>query len=278
MHTQAEAYDNQLDPEVPVSEKALARVLRKKNKEKRQAKRTPKPLKPRNVSQARYIQSLRDNALTIGVGPAGVGKTYVPARIFGSMLMAGEIDTIYCARPNISKPQHSIGFLPGTPEEKIAPWLVPIFEGLQDSMSPSKFADAQRSKLIKVVPFEFMQGRTFKNCAAIIDEAENCDLDDLYIILTRQGGNCQMVVCGDPIQARIPNSGLVAIAEMAAYPPMDGTGVVTFTHEDVVRSTQARQWVKAFADRKTQINLQDAPDRATNDPRDFYNHPPEFLR
>ena len=278
MHTQAEAYDNQTEPEVPVSEKAKARALRKLNKEKRQAKRTPKPLKPRNANQARYIQSLRDNALTIGLGPAGVGKTYVPARIFGAMLMDGEVDMIYCARPNISKPQHRIGFLPGTAKEKCAPWMVPIFDGLRDAMSPSKFADAERGGIIKEVPFEFMQGRTFKNCAVIIDEAENCDLDDLYITLTRQGGNCQMVVCGDPIQSRIPRSGLVQIAEMASYSYMEDMGVIYFTHDDVVRSNQARQWVKAFADRDAQIHLQDAPDRVTTGPRDFYQHPPEFLR
>ena len=272
------AEEAKLEPEVPVSEKAQRRALRKQNKEKRQAKRMPKPLKPRNASQARYIQSLNNNALTIGLGPAGVGKTYVPARIFGAMLMSGEIDTIYCARPNISKPQHRIGFLPGTPEEKIAPWMVPIFEGLQDSMSPSKFADAKRAKLIKEVPFEFMQGRTFKNCAAIIDEAENCDVDDLYIVLTRQGGNCQMVVCGDPIQSRISNSGLREIADMANYAYMEDVGVIHFTENDVVRSQQARQWVKAFADRVTQFNLQDDQDRATTVSGDFYADPPRFLR
>jgi phosphate starvation-inducible PhoH-like protein len=261
----------------PISEKAHKRSIRRRQKEEKQHKRSPKPVQPRNKNQSRYIKSLRANELTIAVGPAGVGKTYLPARVYGEMLMAGEIDVIYCARPNISKPQHRQGFLPGGLKEKNAPWMVPIYDGLRDAMSPAKFASAERNGMILEVPFEHMQGRTFRNCAAIIDEAENCDLDDLYITLTRQGDNCFMAMSGDLLQARIHNSGLGHIVKMADYDYMKRVGIVEFTAEDVVRSAQARMWVKAFADRASGNNLHESANRDMSGPEDFYKKPPKFL-
>ncbi len=262
----------------PISEKAHKRSMRKRQKEGKQNRRNPKPVQPRSRNQSRYIKSLRTNELTIAVGPAGVGKTYLPARVYGEMLMAGEIDVIYCARPNISKPQHRQGFLPGNMKEKNAPWMIPIFDGLRDAMSPSKFVDAERNGMIKEVPFEFMQGRTFSNCAAIVDEAENCDVDDLYITLTRQGENCFMAISGDLLQSRIHNNGLATIVEMTDYEYMKRVGVIEFTAEDVVRSAQARQWVKAFGDRIQANSLHAMGNRDMSKPKDFYTHPPNFLR
>lgn len=262
----------------PISEKALARNIRKRQKEKKQSRRNPKPVQPRSKNQSRYIKSLRMNELTLAVGPAGVGKTYLPARVYGEMLMAGEIDMIYCARPNISKPQHRQGFLPGSSKEKNAPWMIPIFDGLRDAMSPSKFADAERNGMIREVPFEHMQGRTFRDCAAIIDEAENCDIDDLYITLTRQGNNCFMSISGDLLQSRIHNSGLAAIVAMTNHEYMRRVGVIEFTEEDVVRSAQARQWVKAFGDRTRANNLRTQDNRGMSKTKDFYTDPPNFLK
>lgn len=238
-----------VEVEVPVeaeSTKATRRQKRKAEKERRQSKRNPKPLEPRTHNQALYIQSLTTNELTFGIGPAGVGKTYVPARVYGEMLARGEIEKIYLARPNVSKKKHRNGFLPGSLEEKTEPWLVPIFEGLRESMSPLEFDKARKEGKIEEVPYEYIQGRTFKDAACIVDEAENLDLDDLYITLTRQGEGLRMVLCGDVRQARIPDSGLPKVLLMAQFPWMESVSVIEFTADDVVRSRQARQWVKAF--------------------------------
>ena len=231
------------------SPKAKRRKERKQKKMERTLSRTPKPLEPRTANQALYIEAIQENGLTFGVGPAGTGKTYVPSRIFGEMLMTGAIKKLYLARPNVSKSKHRNGFLPGTEEEKTAPWLVPIFEGLKDAMGKNAFEAMRKSEAIEIVPYEFIQGRTFKDnygAACIVDEAENLDLDDLYITLTRQGENLSMVLCGDIYQARIHDSGLKQCVDMVEQFDMEDTAVVAFTHNDVVRSAQAAQWVKAF--------------------------------
>lgn len=234
------------DPEEVSSPKAARRQQRKEHKAERAARRHPKPLEPRNHHQVMYIQSLVHNELTFAVGPAGVGKTYVPARIYGDMLARGEIKKLYIARPNVAKKKHQMGFLPGSAEDKTAPWLVPILEGIRESMSPADFNRFRQEKRIEEVPYEFIQGRTFKDAACIVDEAENLDMDDLYITLTRQGENLRMVLCGDVNQARISDSGLSCVVDMAKAPNMESVGVVEFDENDVVRSRQASQWVKAF--------------------------------
>jgi len=256
-----------------VSPKATRRMQRKAEKQARQAKRNPKPLEPRNQHQADYIESLEDNELTFAIGPAGVGKTYVPSRFYGNMLATGQISKLYVARPNVAKSKHKNGYLPGTLEEKTAPWLVPIFEGIKDAMAPSEFDRLRREKRIEEVPYEFMQGRTFKDAACIIDEAENLDLDDLYITLTRQGEGLNMTLCGDIRQSRIHNSGLAEVVQMARSPWMEGVGIIEFGEDDVVRSRQARQWVMAFNRR----NLSDTANYDKDEAQDFHSNPPAFL-
>jgi len=264
----------QINPEDGVSEKATRRQQRKAEKTRRQSKRNPKPLEPRNANQALYVKSLTGNELTFAVGPAGVGKTYVPACVYGGMLARGDISKLYVARPNVAKSKHRNGYLPGTLEEKTAPWLVPIFEGMKDAMSPTDFERLRRSKCIEEVPYEFIQGRTFRDAACIVDEAENLDLDDLYITLTRQGEGLNMVLCGDIRQARIHNSGLAQVVQMAKMPWMESVGLIEFGEEDVVRSRQARQWVMAF----NRMNLSDADNCAMDEGNDFKTNLPSFMR
>lgn len=235
----------------PSSDKATKREAKKAAKAERQFARSPKPIVARNAAQKTYIRSLVNNELTFGVGPAGVGKTYVPSRIYGEMLAQKKIEKLYIARPNVAKSRHKMGFLPGTAEEKTAPWLIPILEGIRDSMSKSQFEAFRREKLIEEVPYEFIQGRTMKNAAWIVDEAENLDADDLYITLTRQGEDLKMVLCGDINQSRIPNSGFAEAVAMAEQPHMEGIGVVRFQAGDIVRSRQARQWAQAYENRQT---------------------------
>lgn len=256
------------------SPKATRRQQRKAEKERRQGKRSPQRLEARTEHQAQYIEHLRKKELTFGIGPAGVGKTYVPARVYGEMLANGSIDKIYVARPNVAKAKHRMGYLPGTMEDKTAPWLVPIFEGLRDAMGSAEFERARREKKIEEVPYEFMQGRTFRDAACIVDEAENLDLDDLYITLTRQGEDLRMVLCGDPRQARISNSGLLKVVQMAQAPWMEEVAVVEFGEDDVVRSRQARQWVMAF----NRMNLFDGDNCAKDETESFKENLPTMLR
>jgi len=269
------------------SAKATRRKERKAGKEAKQYRRTPKPITPRNPKQAAYIDSLTTNGITFGVGPAGVGKTYVPSRVYGNMLMTGRIDKIYVARPNVSKNKHRNGFLPGTLEDKTAPWLVPIFEGLQDSMGKAEFERFRKEKKIEEVPYEFIQGRTFKDAACIIDEAENLDVEDLYITLTRIGEGSMMCLCGDIYQARIPNSGLGMVIQMAEEDEHDDTSVIVFNENECVRSHLAAQWVKSFHRRGHLLGFHDASKSAEvlrdwancgmHEATNFNGHMPAFM-
>lgn len=263
--------------EQAISAKATRRAQRKAAKQVKAAQRNPKPIEPRTKNQSLYIKSLKENELSFGIGPAGVGKTYVPARVYGAQLASGEIKKLYLARPNISKNKHRNGFLPGTEKEKTAPWLVPIMEGLRDAMGKSQLEAFERDGSIEVVPYEFIQGRTFSHddgAACIVDEAENLDIDDLYITLTRQGEGLNMVLCGDIRQARIPDSGLAYVVEMAKMPEMESVGVVEFDENDVVRSRQAAQWVKAF----NRMRLPQSDKYVIHNPESFNGHPPDFLK
>jgi phosphate starvation-inducible PhoH-like protein len=204
------------------------------------------------------------------------------------MLANGTIKKLYVARPNVAKAKHKNGFLPGGIEDKTEPWLVPIFEGLREAMSPSEFARMRKEKIIEEVPFEFIQGRTFKNAACIVDEAENLDLDDLYITLTRQGEGLNMVLCGDIYQARIPDSGLATVIEMGQADGHESEGVIEFSEDEVVRSKQASQWVKSFAKRPHLLGFYNASQRKRalhnvtdcdmKDDNSFQSNPPEFLK
>lgn len=255
------------------SPKAQKRQQRKAEKETRQRTRDPRGFQPRTRNQALYRTSLLSNELTYGVGPAGVGKTYVPACVFGEMLLRGDIEKLYLARPNVAKTKHKNGYLPGTLEDKTDPWLVPIYDGLKETMGTQQFGEARQTGSIEVVPYEFIQGRTFKNAACIVDEAENLDLDDLYITLTRQGENLHMCLCGDINQSRIHDSGLSTVVEMVEMFGLESVGVIEFGSEDVVRSRQAKQWVLAFERYKS---LQSVTNRGS-----FDNNPdtlPQFLK
>ena len=266
--------DEHLDQMSDQSAKAARRKLRKKEKAARQSRRNPKPIEPRSRAQSLYIKSIYNNSLTFAVGPAGVGKTYVASRVAGQMITSGQAEKVYLARPPVAKSKHRMGFLPGSADEKTAPWLVPVFEGLKDSMAPTEFHRLRQENKIEVVPYEFMQGRTFKNAVWIIDEAENLDLDDLYITLTRQGENLTTVISGDPRQARINNSGLSQVVQMVGAFDMEDVGVIEFNEDEVVRSLQARQWVKAF----NRANLSDVSNYGMDEDQEFKANPPSFLQ
>lgn len=267
-HPLGEFFDEGRPPTKPQSAKAARRLAHKAEKEERQLLRTPKPLVPRNAKQAAYIEAITNNELTFGVGPAGVGKTYVAARIFGEWLAAKKIGKIYAARPPVAKAKHKQGYLPGDQKEKSEPWLIPIYEGIKDALGPSAFENAKKNGLIEIVPFEFIQGRTFRpetgsllGAACIVDEAENLDLEDLYITLTRQGEGLHMVLCGDVNQARIPNSGLADVVQMSQEDQHESSAVIVFTEDEVVRSRQAAQWVKSFAKRPHLLGFKRHDDR-----------------
>jgi len=208
----------------------------------------PTVLKPRSEKQAELIRLLEKHAVVFAVGSAGAGKTYVPARYALQKVMAKQIDRIVLARPTAAPTRHKQGFLPGTDEQKMKPWLVPFFDAFRDGALPSELEKLQNEKRIENMPFERMRGRTIRNAVCILDEAQNCTFEDLELFLTRIGEDAQFVICGDVDQDQDlghDQSGLAAIIQMVIDQGID-VGLVIFDENDVVRSVEAAKWVKAF--------------------------------
>lgn len=226
------------------SPKALKRQQRKETKD---AKR-PKVLEARTARQRELIQLLNKFGVVFAVGPAGTGKTYVATRHAGQQLEAGEIERIVMTRPTISQARHRMGYLPGTADQKMAPWMIPIMDALRDGVSPANMEKYRNEKRIEILPFEQMRGRTIKNGVFILDEAQNCTFNDLAMFITRVGEDATVIICGDldPIQNDLgEESGLaefVAIAENQGL----NAGICRFDENDVVRSEIASEWVKAL--------------------------------
>lgn len=221
---------------------------RKVKAQQRNERKGSKPFEPLGPVQELLFDSLADDSQTITTGPAGTGKTYVPARYAARLLRLKKIDKIYIARPTISDPRHALGFLPGKLDQKLAPWLIPIMDAFKDEFSAEELKNYRVTEQIEFLSFEHLRGRTLKNCFVLLDEAQNCTYGDLKLFLTRKGENSQFVVSGDTSQIDLPKhipSGLPIIVDIVERYDMSPT-IVKFTEEDVVRSEDAKEWVSGF--------------------------------
>lgn len=198
---------------------------------------TPKyrrKLEPRNESQAEFMRALSDHSLVIASGPAGTGKTYVAVAKAVEALEAGEVSRIILSRPAVDAGE-SIGYLPGGMEDKLSPYLRPLYDALSDRLSGKRLKTLMAENVIEIAPVGFMRGRTLNNAYVVIDEAQNCTYGQLKMLLTRLGWHSTMVVTGDPEQSDLlPGvSGLATIAEKLEA--LDSVSVINFSHKDVVR-------------------------------------------
>ena len=219
---------------------------RKQRKEQREKSRISKPFKPLNESQADMFDSLENCGQVFAVGEAGTGKTYIASRHAARRLKAARVEHIIICRPTVSAGGHSLGYLPGSLNAKLRPWLIPILDALKDDLSPAQIDRHLQTGAIQFLSFEHMRGRSLKDCIVILDEAQNCTLADLRLFLTRKGDNTQYIINGDPSQCDIPNSGLVEVLEMIETFDINAD-IIEFDPEDVVRSEDAKEWVRAFS-------------------------------
>lgn len=221
---------------------------RKAKAQERNLKKGSKPFEPLGVIQEQLFDSLAEDSQTITIGPAGTGKTYVPARYAARLLRLKKIDKICIARPTVSDSAHKLGFLPGKLDQKLAPWLVPIMDAFKDEFHAEELKNYRAAEQIEFISFEHLRGRTLKNCFVLLDEAQNCTYGDLKLFLTRKGENSQFVVTGDTSQIDLPKtipSGLPIIVDIVEKYDLSPT-IVKFTEDDVVRSEDAKEWVSAF--------------------------------
>lgn len=208
-------------------------------------KKQIKPIEALTEAQGHYIVSILSNIITFGIGPAGTGKSYIAAGLACDMLKSGEIDKLIITRPGVEAGE-SFGFLPGELEEKYAPYLDPFREILNERLGKSFAEYLIKTKRIEARPLAYMRGSTFKNCMAILDEAQNTTTQQMKMFLTRIGHNCKVVVDGDGDQKDIKTeSGLTDAVKKLAK--VKGVGVVNFEVDDIVRSGIVRDIIIAYS-------------------------------
>ena len=205
-----------------------------------------KILAPKTVNQRRYLEAIEKNDLTFGIGPAGTGKTYLAVAMAVSALMNKQVSRIILTRPAVEAGE-KLGFLPGTLQEKVDPYLRPLYDALFDMIEADKVEKLLEKHTIEVAPIAFMRGRTLNDAYIIIDESQNCTPDQMKMILTRMGFNSKMVVTGDITQIDLPGgkrSGLIEVIEVLKN--VTGVAFIHFDDMDVVRHSLVQRIVRAY--------------------------------
>lgn len=198
-----------------------------------------------NDNQKLYIKALKESSQVIVLGPSGTGKTYIAATYAANQYLMKKINKIIITRPAVSVGK-SLGALPGTLEEKFGPWLSPVLSVLEEQLGKGVVETGIKNGNIVMAPLEYMRGSSFKNAFILADEAQNLDIAQFKMLVTRIGENCQIVLNGDIRQSDIKEqSGLSKAIHLAKKYSIDAS-LVEFEIEDIVRSDICRQWVEAF--------------------------------
>ena len=212
----------------------------------KQPQGTRRRVNPKSPNQRRYLETIERNDIVFGVGPAGTGKTYLAMAQAVSYLIAKKVSRIILARPAVEAGE-KLGFLPGDLQEKVNPYLRPLYDALYDMIDTEKATRLVERGTIEVAPLAFMRGRTLNDAFVILDEAQNTTSEKMKMFLTRLGFGSKAVVTGDITQIDLPNpraSGLVEAIKIVK--DIDGIGIIYFDEKDVVRHKLVQQIVRAY--------------------------------
>src|SRR5689334_12290855 len=229
---------------------ATLRGLAEEGRERSFGKRS---IQPKSVNQRRYVEAIEKNDMVFGVGPAGTGKTYLAVAMAISALAAKKVNRIILARPAVEAGER-LGFLPGTLQEKVDPYLRPLYDALYDMLDPEKVDRYLEKNVIEIAPIAFMRGRTLNDSFVILDEAQNTTSEQMKMFVTRLGFNSKAVITGDITQIDLPSarrSGLLEAADVLKG--VDGLSFVHFDEADVVRHHLVQRIVRAYDEHKTRI-------------------------
>src|SRR6202158_1535858 len=207
-----------------------------------------KSLAPKSTNQRRYIEALETYDMVFAIGPGGTGKTYLAVAMAVSALLSKQVNRIILARPAVEAGER-LGFLPGTLQQKIDPYMRPLYDALYDMLDADKLERFLEKGIIEVAPLAFMRGRTLNDSFVILDEAQNTTSEQMKMFLTRLGFNSKAVVTGDVTQIDLPigkKSGLVEAMEICGK--IEGIGVLQFSEKDVVRHNLVQQIIRAYED------------------------------
>lgn len=205
-----------------------------------------KLVEPRTDAQKAYVQSLFENELAFGIGPAGTGKTYLAVAVGVSMFIGGHVDKIILSRPAVEAGER-LGFLPGAMEDKVDPYMQPLYDALNDFLPAKQLAKLREEKVIEIAPLAFMRGRTLANAYVVLDEAQNATTMQMKMFLTRLGKGSRMVITGDRTQIDLPRgvpSGLADAERLLNN--IDKISFNYFTSKDVVRHPLVAAIIEAY--------------------------------
>lgn len=202
-----------------------------------------KEVKPLNYIQGEYLEAIKNNEIIFGIGSAGTGKTYVAASYAAGQLFSRKVEKIILTRPNVETGR-GLGFLPGTLEEKYAPYLDPFDSVFTKTLGKGFYEYALKSKTIDPRPLGFMRGATFDNAIVLVDEAQNCTVAEMKMLLSRIGKNTKIILSGDTEQSDIPDSGLSDAVKRLEH--IEGIEVIRFLDSDIVRSKMCKQIIMAY--------------------------------
>jgi phosphate starvation-inducible PhoH-like protein len=224
-------------------------------------------IRPKTVNQKAYVDAIRTNTITFGIGPAGTGKTYLAMAMATSALLSGEVARIILTRPAVEAGE-KLGFLPGGLMEKVDPYLRPLFDALYDMMDTDKLTDHLARGTIEVAPLAYMRGRTLNDSLIILDEAQNTSPEQMKMFLTRLGFGAKMIVTGDITQIDLPrgqHSGLVNVREVLGSIP--DIAFIFFDSKDVVRHKLVQDIVSAYKHYGEQHDARKTASRGTGGQR-----------
>jgi phosphate starvation-inducible PhoH-like protein len=205
---------------------------------------------PRNRSQETYVLKLLDESkdIVFGIGPAGTGKTMLAVQVAVKLFKEGKVDKIIVTRPAVSVDE-DLGFLPGTLEQKMAPWTRPIFDVLREYFTARDIEGMIEEGIIEIAPLAYMRGRTFKNSFILADEMQNATPNQMKMLLTRLGEGSQMAVTGDLAQAdRLKDNGLIDFTDLLKNNEASRLDIVYFGHKDIERHEAVKEVLKVYGD------------------------------
>ena len=212
------------------------------------------PVVARTLGQRNYVEAIQKNDVVFGIGPAGTGKTYLAVAMAVAALKKEQVSRIILTRPAVEAGE-ALGFLPGDLQEKITPYLRPLYDALRDMIEPDEIERLVARQTIEIAPLAYMRGRTLADAFIILDEAQNTTTEQMFMLLTRMGPNSKCVVTGDVTQIDLPpnkRSGLVEAIQ--ALKTTTGIAMVFFTERDVVRHELVRAIISAYQQHRSPAN------------------------
>lgn len=218
-----------------------------------------RPVQPKSINQRRYLEAIEKNDMVFGIGPAGTGKTYLAVAMAISALLNKRVNRIILARPAVEAGER-LGFLPGTLQEKVDPYLRPLYDALYDMVEPEKVDRYLEKNVIEIAPIAFMRGRTLNDAFVILDEAQNTTSEQMKMFVTRLGFNSKAVITGDITQIDLPNASRSGLLEaMRVLKNVEGISFQTFDEGDVVRHHLVQRIIRAYDEfkivREQQLSL-----------------------